>query len=228
VRRSEIGLGLVVLLVACGPGVDPTASEMPTAGELLRSPTVVDDGALALGAPGQVLEPGRYTRDDFEPRITFEVAEGWTAEQVGPGFFDVQQGVGTLDVIAVQFARPLAFADSGTSTVETASATDAVAALQANSELTVTVQEPVMIGERAGVQVWVETTDPVDTQPPIFRPVLTVAAGPISIASGRRLQVTLVETPGWLLAIMVGGSVANWGATLSTALPVVQSVHIGE
>jgi hypothetical protein len=224
---------MVLLLAACAPSVDPSTVATPTmAPTPVTSPSASasgDDGsAMVLGPPGQELEPGRYTRDDFEPRVTFEVSTGWTAQQVAPGFFDVQQGVGTLDVIAVQFARPLGFADSATSMVQTSSAADAVAALQANSDLTVTQPDATEVGGLDAIRVAVETTDPADTQPPIMRPVLSVAAGPISIASGRRLAVTLIETPEGLLAILVGGSVANWGATLSAAGPVVESIQIGE
>ena len=58
------------------------------------------------------LAAGTYTRAGFEPAVTFEIgaadAGRWTAVQSFEGFFDVQQGVGTPDVIAVQFARVVA------------------------------------------------------------------------------------------------------------------------
>lgn len=171
-----------------------------------------------MGAAGERLEPGRYTRDGFEPRITFEVGEGWTAEQVAAGFFDVQQDVGSLHVIAVQFTRPLGSATA----LETA---DRVAATQG---LSVSEPERVTVAGLDAIRMVVETTDPVDLQPPMFREVLAVPAGPISIASGRRLQLTILDTSDGVLAILVGGSIANWPITLEVAMPVVESVTIGE
>jgi hypothetical protein len=52
------------------------------------------------------VEPGRYGREGFEPSFTIDVPDGWFAVQDAPGFFDLERDVGTLDVIAVQFARP--------------------------------------------------------------------------------------------------------------------------
>lgn len=55
---------------------------------------------------GQPLEAGQYTRTGFEPRIELELDGSWQAVQLFDGFFDVQQDVGSPDVIAVQFAKP--------------------------------------------------------------------------------------------------------------------------
>lgn len=171
-----------------------------------------------LGAPGEQLAPGRYTRAEFTPRVTFEVGTGWTAEQVAEGFFDVQQNVGSLDVIAVQFGNVAGHS----------SAAAALAALQAQQHLHVTDPEIVEAGGRRAARVVVETTDPRDSQPPIFRPVLSVTAGPIGIASARRLQLTLLDTPHGVLALLVGGSIAAWERTMQIAMPVVESVEFGE
>ena len=172
---------------------------------------------VTLGAPGEELDPGRYTRDGFEPRITFAVGDGWTAEQATSGFFDIQDEPGSLDVVAVQFAN----------VVGDASADDVVAEIQANPQLSVSAPESAEIGGLDGTRVVVETTDPPETQPPVFRTVLVVAAGPLSIASGRRLQVNLFDTPNGLLAILVGGSIAEWDRALQASEPVLESVTIG-
>ncbi len=50
------------------------------------------------------LVPGHYTRTGFSPRIRFEVDGPWHAVQLFDGFFDIQQDIGSPDVIAVQFA----------------------------------------------------------------------------------------------------------------------------
>lgn len=174
--------------------------------------------AIALGAPGEELAAGTYTREGFEPRITFTVDEGWTAEQATSGFFDIQDEPGSLDVVAVQFAN----------VVGGASADEVIAQLVSNDELSVSEPESLKVGGTEGTRVAVDTTDPPETDPPVFHPVLTVAAGPLSIASGRRLQVNLFDTPDGVLAILVGGSVAEWDRALVFAGPVLDSVTIGE
>jgi hypothetical protein len=76
------------------------------------------------------------------------------------------------------------------------------------------------------LRVVVETTDPADTDPPVFRQVMTVPAGPLSIGSGRRLEVTLLDMHGSVLAILVGGSIAEWERALERSRPVLDSVTI--
>lgn len=213
--RRGVGLAVALVLAGCASQVTPsslteTPMTTPSASEAMD--------VRVLGAAGEELEPGRYTRDDFDPRVTFEVGEGWTAEQVADGLFDVQQDVGSPHVIAVQFARP----------VGPATALEIANRLAADQALAVSEPERVTVGRLDAIRLVVETTDPIETQPPIFREVLTVPAGPISIASGRRLQVTLLDTPDGVLAILVGGSIANWPITLDIARPVVDSVTIGD
>jgi hypothetical protein len=207
------GLALALLLAGCAASSVPTTS---TEGTPMTEPSA--SAAIPLGAAGQTLDPGRYTRDGFEPHLTFAVGDGWTAEQVASGFFDLQQDPGSLDVIAVQFAN----------VVGAASAADGIANIRASLNLVVSEPEAVTIGGLDGQRVIVETTDPPDTQPPIFRQVLTVAAGPLSIASARRLQVNLLDWSGGVLAVLVGGSIAEWDRTLAAADPVIASVRIGD
>lgn len=212
--RHAAALAALLVLAGCAtapsdsPSVETTAVTEPSPSE-----TVV-----ALGAAGQELAAGRYARDGFEPRITFAVGEGWTAEQAASGFFDIQDDPGALDVVAVQFAN----------VVGGASADELVAEIQANPQLTVSEPESVAIGGLEGMRVVVETTDPPETDPPVFRPVLVVAAGPLSIASARRLQVNLFDTPAGVLGILVGGSIAEWDRALERSGPVLDSVTIGE
>jgi hypothetical protein len=208
---------LAALLVTAGcstatPSVNDAPEATPVT-EPSRSSSVT-----GLGAPGQELAAGRYTREGFEPRITFAVDDGWTAEQAAYGFFDLQDAPGSLDVVAVQFAN-----------VEgDGSAADVIADIQANPQLRVGQPESVVIGGLDGTRVVVETTDPPETDPPVFRPVLVVPAGPLSIASGRRLRVDLFDTPSGVLAILVGGSVAQWDRAVELSMPVLDSVTIGE
>jgi hypothetical protein len=212
--RHAAALAVLLVLVGCAtapsdsPSVETTAVTEP-------SPS---DSVTALRAAGQGLAAGRYTRDGFEPPITFAVDDGWTAEQVASGFFDIQDDPGSLDVVAVQFAN----------VVGDASADELVAEIRANPQLTVSEPESVAVGGLEGTRVVVETTDLPETDPPVFRPVLVVGAGPLSIASARRLQVNLFDTSTGVLAILVGGSIAEWDRALAMSGPVLDSVTIGE
>jgi hypothetical protein len=172
------------------------------------------------------LAPGRYTYDGFSPTITFRVQSGWSAQQFANGFFDIQQRVGTPDVIAVQFARVLAVTGALGESVPATSPEAAITALRSNERLRVGEPVHTRVAARAAVEVVVQTSDAVTTDPPVFTPVLEVAAGPISIASARRLRVTLLETPEGLLGVLVGGSIAHWTETLTLAKPVVASVAL--
>ena len=58
-----------------------------------------------LPGPVNEIDPGRYTKSEFTPAVTFEVGDGWTAEQSRTGFFDIEDEPGSLDVVAVQFAN---------------------------------------------------------------------------------------------------------------------------
>lgn len=194
-------------LTACATPPAPTPTPTPT----------LDRPALELPIAGSPVEPGRYTRSAFQPRVEFHVGPGWTAEQVAPGFFGIEDEPGSLDVVAVQFANVV----GPKSAVE---ALDEIAAL-ANLRLSDPIDGDLVDG-RVGIRFNVETTDPADTDPPNFRPVLTVPAGPISIASGRRLQVTLLDVESGVLAILVGGSIAEWNHALELATPVVDSITI--
>jgi hypothetical protein len=179
-----------------------------------------------LDGTTQELAPGRYTYSGFSPGVTFTVQSGWSAQQFANGFFDIQQRVGTPDVIAVQFARVLAVTGASDQSVSTTSPEAAITALRRNERLRVSESSQTRVAGRAAIEVVVQTSDPVATDPPVFRSVLEVAAGPISIASARRLRVTLLQTPEGLLGILVGGSIAHWTETLALATPVVKSVSL--
>ena len=58
--------------------------------------------AAAFIGDGAPLEPGRYTYDAFEPRMTFQIGPGWVGGHAHAEFFDVQREEGVL----LGFARP--------------------------------------------------------------------------------------------------------------------------
>jgi hypothetical protein len=209
----------VVLLVACE---GPQASLWPTEPEASAVPAASDSGGPVsqLTEGNLALPPGRYTRSAFEPQITIALKEGWRAVQLFDGFFDVQQQVGSPDVIAVQFANV-----RGVHGAEGASATtdpdEAVEILGTNSGLTVLETSESRMGGLTGAQVTVENAGAAHAE------VMDVPPGPLGIDPGRRLWIAFFETGYGLLAIMVGGSVERWDEALLTAEPVLESVEIG-
>jgi hypothetical protein len=200
-------------LPSSGCATQPPPTERPT-----TTPTLSSTAATVqeLPAPVDELAPGRYTKSAFLPAVTFEVGDGWTAQQSAPGFFDIEDDPGSLDVVAVQFAN----------VVGPETADSAAAEIAARDDLSVTEAVPIAIDGITGLRVVVETTDPADTDPPVFRQVMTVPAGPLSIGSGRRLEVTLLDMDGEVLAILVGGSIAEWERALELSRPVLDSVTI--
>jgi hypothetical protein len=167
-----------------------------------------------LPGAGTQLEPGRYFENFANVLIQFEVGPGWTTVQQLGGFFDIQDEPGSLDVVAVQFATVPGEYD------------DVVEQVMNQPNTRIVESDASSIGGIDGTVVVVETTDPPDTSPPVFRQVLNTAAGPISIASGRRLWISLLPVGDGVIAVMVGGSIAEWDHALELAEPVLESVVI--
>jgi len=178
---------------------------------------------MELVASSDPLTPGHYTRTGFEPKVTFAVDGLWHAVQLFDGFFDIQQDVGSPDVIAVQFATPDAFYGAGNEAVPFyAPPPDVEAILRANPGLTVVETSTSRIGGHDGFQITVENAGNAAAQ------VMRVPPGPLSILPGRRLWIALFEVDERIFAIMVGGSVAKWDAALAAAEPLLESIEIGE
>ena len=173
---------------------------------------------------GDPLPPGRYTRAGFAPRITFAIADGeWYAEQLYEGFFDVQQDLGSPDVIAVQFAKPSEIYSETGSSLRVDDAEGAAAAVRGNPGLTVIGDSESLMDGRSGIVVEVEHAGASTSDVRI----MLVPPGPLSIAPARRLWIAFFDTDDGVLAVMVGGSVARWEEALAAAEPILETVTIG-
>ncbi len=232
--RAIAGLLIGLASVACGPAATASPSDPAPASVSAPAGTAGPSGcgadpSPAAGpvaaelSPGAALAPGRYTRGAFEPRITFEVAEGWEAVEATDDFFDIQQNVETPDAITVQFARPDAFNGPGGAPVPVTTAVAAADTIRANPALTVLGSSASRMSELDGFVVEVE--NPASAARPA--PVLSVPSGALSIDPGRRLWIAVFDAPDGLVAIMVGGSVAKWEEALAAAEPVLETVTIG-
>jgi hypothetical protein len=191
----------------------------PTTSSVSVTETTAEQ-AIPLVATGE-LAPGVYTRPGFTPPVEFEVGEGWSAEQVLEGFFDIQMYPGSPDVIAVQFARPDGiFGADGNQ--EPASTADAVRILGENPDLDVVESSESRMSGVVGSQVTVANTGASHAS------VMEVPPGALGIDPGRRLWIAFFDMEPGLLAIMIGGSTAEWDSALLVAEPVLESVVIGE
>jgi hypothetical protein len=212
-----LGGFLLVALAACGPAA-PSSTEVPSPSAAASASAEVDVADLI--DTGQALEAGRYTRSGFEPRIELELDGTWQAVQLFDGFFDVQQDVGSPDVIAVQFAKPTGV-DGADGADEPADAAEAVELVRANPDLVVIESSDSRIGGLSGHQVTVANESTAHAR------ILLVPPGPLGIDPGRRLWIAFFDTDSGLLAIIVGGSTERWDETLAAAEPVLESVVIG-
>jgi hypothetical protein len=204
-------------VAACAPAPSPLASATPTAA---ASPTSSASIAIDLRQASGALAPGTYTRSDFRPPITFELGEGWSVGSIAAGFFDVQQLQGTPDVIAVQFAQVAGLVGADGATVAADSVADAVAAIKENPGLVTLEESESRLGGQTGAVVEVENRGPAHA------PILDVPAGRLGIDADRRLWIALFDTPDGVLAVMVGGSTADWEHALTVAEPVLESIVI--
>jgi hypothetical protein len=223
-RRSTAALAVLLVAVAgCGPAeTSVVPSEVPVTDSALPGALPSDRPSPAAGElSAGPLAAGRYTRSSFEPRITLAVDDAWQAVQLFAGFFDIQQDVGSPDVIAVQFGRPtLIFGGmAGGDPVTTADA--AVASLGGNATVTVVETDDSLIGGLEGSQITVENAGAAHAE------LMRVPVGTLGIDPGRRLWIAFFDTDHGLLAIMVGGSIERWDDALAAAEPVLESVTIG-
>ena len=223
-RLRALGLPAVLIIAAACGTTTPTPT--PTASATEAVPSLAPASASAAAGPLEIrggdLSPGTYTHSGFEPRITFDVEEGWQGVQNANGFFDVQQDPDTPDVIAVQFGNVNAVFGEGGSAIEIGEAADATPVIRENPGLTVLAESPSKMSGLDGFTIEVENAADGDV------PVLQVPAGPLAISPERRLWVSFFDTPNGVLAVMVGGSVTRWEDSLSIAEPVLESVRIGD
>jgi len=218
---------LAVLVLGCGTSPAPSPSPSPAGspeatGTPRASATASDDGSpRELTRSSDPLPPGTYTRASFLPRITLELGGGWFAGTLSDGFFDVQRDRNTPDVIAVQFGRVDGVVGAEGRNVEATSAGDAARAIAENPGLEVLGESESRLGGLTGSNLELENTTGSHTG------ILDVSVGRLGIDSGRRLWISLFDTPDGLLAVMVGGSIAQWARALGLAEPVLESIVIG-
>jgi hypothetical protein len=176
---------------------------------------------LELAASPAPLPAGTYTLAAFLPTVTLDLDGTWTSVARFDDFFDVQQDVGSPDVVAVQIARPSGLVGRAGTAPTPADPGAAIEVIHTNPGLTIVEESESRIGGLVGRQATVENTSGA------FVGVLTVAAGTVSIDTGRRLWMAFFTTSHGLVGVLVGGSVATWDHALAVAEPVLESIRIG-
>ena len=223
-------------LTGCARAMEPTASVVPstTSGGLdspgpsdAPRPSAAPSSAPPVHAPLELaaspapLPAGSYTLAAFLPSVSLAVDGTWTSVNRFPDFFDVQQDVGSPDVIAVQVARPRSIIGADGARIAVGLPREAAATISENPGLTVVEQSASRMSGLTGRQITVENATGR------FVGVLDVGAGTVSIDTGRRLWMGFFGTPEGLVVVMVGGSVATWDRALTMAEPVLESIRIG-
>lgn len=226
-----IGLLIGLLTAACGPAPSPAVSVAATTAPPTSAPASATPASSAaapsaattreLTTGSDPLPAGTYTRAGFRPRVTLTLDEGWFGGTLTDGFFDVQQDRGTADVVAVQFASVDGVAGSGATMTDATTASAAVETIRQNTGLVIVEESTSRLGGLEGLNVVVENRGPAHAT------VMKVLPGALGIDPARRLWIALFDTPDGLLAVMVGGSVAQWDRALTLAEPVLESVVVG-
>ncbi|HEY8179934.1 MAG TPA: hypothetical protein VIH33_05990 [Candidatus Limnocylindria bacterium] len=222
--KTVASLALAAAVTAGCTTTDGTDATQPTPSASPSSSADASEqaeGVSELRSTAEPLPPGDYARSSFSPPVTFTLTEGWRAVQLFDGFFDVQQDVGSPDVIAVQFARPSIVYGAGGQGVEPADAAEAAEALRSNEAFEVFGDSEAQVGGVEGQVIEIENAGDAHAT------VMVVPPGPLGIDPDRRLWVAFLDTTDGLLAVMVGGSVEEWQAAMDAAEPVLESIDIG-
>jgi hypothetical protein len=227
VKPIRVAPIVALLFFACGSPPLPTTAPIASAPASTATPTIEaiesPSGDLKeLRSGSEPLAPGRYTRSGFQPTITFALEEGWFAGTLASGFFDVQQDRNTPEVIAVQFGRVESVVGADGATVDAPTAAAAAQSIAENPGLEILGESESRMSGLTGENLEVENSSDSHTA------ILDVSVGRLGIDPGRRLWISLFDTDDGVLAIMVGGSVAQWERALGLAEPVLESVVIGE
>ncbi len=216
-----VGIVVGMLVVGCAPAPTPSATLTTTPGASAATTPAPSVASGPREVAAGALPAGTYTRTGFVPAITFALDDGWVGGTITDGFFDVQQDPGTPDVIAVQFALVNGVVGADGAVIPATTAADAVATVKQNPGVAVFGESDSRLGGLDGFTVEIENTGLITW------PVMEVEPGRLAFDPGRRLWISFFDTSDGLLAVLVGGSVAEWDRALTVAEPVLESIVIG-
>ena len=207
-RRGAAYL-LVIALMACSSAAD----------EDRAAPSPVPSGPREIEGEGGSLTPGRYTFSPFEPRVTFEVGEGFVGGHTNAEFFDVFHG----EASALAFASPGFVRDRGGSRLETADASPAevIAALRAGNALEDVRTVTMRIGS--------EVVDAVEGRGRKDRvPLFGGPGGEFGIVKGDGYRIAPLEVEGKLVLVMQMATEPPFAQAFAATDPILSTIHFGE
>jgi hypothetical protein len=209
-RRWRIVAVSIAALVAsaCGGSSAPSAVETPTAARPAPSASVRE-----IQGDGAQLEPGTYTFSAFEPRVRFDLGNGWSGGHTNPRFFDAWRG----QEFSVVFARPDYVVGKDGARLEDMS--------QADRVLTV-------LGGRPAAK-----PGPAMTVGQVSRPSVALDADSgllfgsgsdrFSVDAGTRLRITTVQVQNQAVLIMLWSLHGDLESHLPVAQELLRTVRFG-
>jgi hypothetical protein len=206
--RHRAAFLLVIALTSCGPATDVDRA----------APSPPASGPREIEGEGAALPPGRYTFTPFEPRVTFEVGEGFVGGHTNAEFFDVFYG----ETSALAFASPtFVTAPGGRLQTAGASAEETLAALRSGNALkdvraaTMTVGSEVLDavegrGRKDGI------------------PLLGGPGGEFAIVKGDGYRIAALEVEEKLVLVMQLATEPPVAQAFAATDPILPTIDFGE
>ena len=208
-------IAIALLVMACTPATSPNPA-----------PSIPE-----LGITGGVVPAGRYALRGFDPRITVDLDGSWESLAQRNGYtslVQVSRPTGSNPYLAGTLVL-ITLVDSVTagtdSSIKPTTANEAVDSIKQSLGSWVIETHDSQIGGLDGKQLTVERPG---SGPPMSRDVVGVIgapAGAIVLTPGRRLWIAFFTTQQGVVAIVVGGSIEGWDATLAAAEPVLEEIR---
>jgi hypothetical protein len=206
--RRHAAYLLVIALTACSSASDSDRS----------APSPAPSGSREIQGEGAALTPGRYTFSPFEPRVTFEVGEGFEGGHTNAEFFDVFHG----ETSALAFASPSFVTARAGGRLETADASpeEVVAALRAGNGL-----EDV---RTATMTIGTEIVDAVEGRGRKDGfPFFGGPGGEFGIVKGDGYRIAPLEVEGKLVLVMQLATEPPFERAFAATDPILPTIDFG-
>lgn len=222
-RRAAAMSCVVFMVAACSSGSPtptptPGASTLPSATDASEAPASVDAGSAAPSGPAPlgmgVLAAGTYTTTQFEPALTFDLAEGWhqyfadDSDEIALGGPDVD----------LNMTRPAQVIDptSGQPADSPDSLADWVAG---NANLDASAPTTVQI---AGIEsTYFDLPGPTSTVQ-----LFHYTSGDMHIPPGTQTRIYVVPMDGPDLVLVMYATSSDFAAAVEAVQPIVDSLQI--
>ena len=178
------------------------------------------------------LEPGAYVTNDFTPRLSFRLGEGWEGYLSDPDkvvFQDREDRFIEVSIAKLQAALDPVCAETFQSQLIGGSPRDIIDWLRARKELDVTEPQPINLSGVAGLQVELEGRGtagelcPSDMTKRLH--LFVVGNDTVWVRDGQRLRVIALDVRGTTVTILAGGPKANFREVMQRLQPIIDSLR---